>query len=145
MIRIAAVGDVHFDRSSRGRIRDHLQEMRQQADIFLIAGDLTQTGDPEEARVLAEDLSSSEIPVVVVLGNHDYHHGHEREIVRLLEQHGVTVLEGSSVRLRVGDTEIGIAGIKGFGGGFAGACATEFGEPEMKAFIHHTKVQANKL
>lgn len=145
MIRIAAVGDVHFDRSSRGAIGEYLNGIAEQSDALLIAGDLTQTGHVEEARVLAEDLSGSKVPVVVVLGNHDYHLGHEMEITKILEGVGVTVLEGNSVVIKVRDTELGVAGIKGFGGGFAGACATEFGEPEMKSFIRHTKVQAARL
>jgi Icc-related predicted phosphoesterase len=139
------VGDVHFDRSSRGAISDYLSDIAEQADVFLLAGDLTQTGHMDEAKVLAEDLAASRIPVVAVLGNHDYHLGHEQQITRLLEGAGVTVLEGNSIVLRIKEMELGVAGIKGFGGGFAGACATEFGEPEMKSFIRHTKTQAARL
>lgn len=145
MIRVAAVGDVHFDASSRGRIREYLPEVARQADLFLIAGDLTQTGDLEEARALADDLAGSPIPVAAVLGNHDYHSGQQLAIVELLEKSGVTVLDGTSVVFRVGEVEVGVAGIKGFGGGFAGACASEFGEVEMKDFIRYTKAEAARL
>jgi Icc-related predicted phosphoesterase len=145
VIRIAAVGDVHFDKSSRGSIRDHLSQIAEQADALLLAGDLTQTGHLEEARVLAEDLEGAGLPIVAVLGNHDYHLGQEEEIRKLLESVGVTVLEGESVVLKAGGVELGVAGVKGFGGGFAGACATEFGEPEMKNFIRYTKEQAGRL
>jgi Icc-related predicted phosphoesterase len=145
MIRIAAVGDVHYDRSSRGRIREHLPEIARRSDVFLLAGDLTQTGHIEEARVLAEDLEAADLPVVAVLGNHDYHLGQEGEMRALLESVGVIVLEGESVVLNVRERTLGIAGIKGFGGGFLGACASEFGEEEMKVFIRTTKVQAAHL
>jgi Icc-related predicted phosphoesterase len=145
VIRIAAVGDVHFGRNSRGWIGNYLEEITRQADLFLIAGDLTQTGHVDEARVLCEDLSASSIPVVTVLGNHDFHLGQQGEIVRMLEDAGVKVLDGAAVRIRVRETEVGVAGIKGFGGGFAGACASEFGEDEMKEFIRYTKDQARQL
>ena len=145
MIRVAAVGDIHFDRNSQGRMKAHLQQIASLADVLLLAGDLTQTGHIEEARVLAEDLRGSEIPVVAVLGNHDYHLDQEKEVSALLESVGVVVLDGTAVKVRVGDTEVGIAGIKGFGGGFPGATASEFGEPEMKEFVRHTKKQAQIL
>ncbi|MGZ3653230.1 MAG: metallophosphoesterase family protein [Bdellovibrionota bacterium] len=145
MIRVAAVGDVHFDRASAGRLKNHLRELGNQADLLLLAGDLTQTGDLEEARVLARDLEGCPVPVVAVLGNHDFQLGHDREVVSLLEQHGITVLEGEAVKFHVRDTVVGVAGVKGFGGGFPGACASEFGEPEMKDFIRTTKRQAAAL
>lgn len=145
MIRLAAVGDVHFDRGSAGRLKEFFPEISNQADLFLLAGDLTHTGHPEEARVLARDLADAPFPVVAVLGNHDYHLGEEGAITAMLEEVGVRVLEGGSAVYRLGEVEVGVAGIKGFGGGFAGACATEFGEPEMKSFIRHTKHQAQLL
>lgn len=80
-----------------------------------------------------------------MLGNHDYHLGHEVEVTALLAEAGVIVLEGAGRVLEVGGIRVGVAGIKGFGGGFAGACATEFGEPEMKAFVHHTRLAAARL
>lgn len=85
------------------------------------------------------------MPVLAVLGNHDYHLGQEAEVVQVMEAAGVTVLEGTGRVLVVGGTRVGVAGVKGFGGGFAGACATEFGEPQMKAFVHHTRVAAGAL
>ncbi len=145
MIRIAAVGDVHFDRQSRGRIRDHLEQISQEADIFLLAGDLTQTGHLEEMNVLAEDLAHAKLPVIAVLGNHDYHLDQEDRLTTLLESKGVTVLEGTTATVQVRDTLVGIAGIKGFGGGFPGACASEFGEIEMKSFVRHSRIQAQRL
>ena len=145
MIRVAAVGDVHFDRHSAGRLRRYLPHIQEQADLLLLAGDLTQTGDLEEATVLADDLAGAHIPVAAVLGNHDFHKGQDRELISVLEERGITVLEGESVKYRVRDSVVGVAGVIGFGGGFPGACASDFGEPEMKEFIRHTKAQAAAL
>jgi Icc-related predicted phosphoesterase len=143
--RIAAVGDVHAGRDSRGHIRPGLLEIARLADVLLLAGDLTQHGDLEEGKVLAAEVDGLPVPVISVLGNHDYHRGEEAEIRSALEAAGVRVLEGESVVLRAGPLRVGVAGVKGFGGGFAGACATEFGEPEMKAFVRTTKRVSQSL
>ncbi len=145
MIRVAAVGDVHYDHHPRESIRPHFEALSQRADLLLIAGDLTQSGSLAEAKALASDLSKIPIPVVAVLGNHDFHQNNEREIIQLLRDSGVSALEGESITLTINQKRIGITGLKGFGGGFFGACITEFGEPEMKAFAHHCRVQAEKL
>ncbi|MGZ3695123.1 MAG: metallophosphoesterase family protein [Bdellovibrionota bacterium] len=145
MIRLAAVGDVHFDESSAGRIANYADEISSLSDIFLLAGDLTQTGNPEEAKVLVADLKQIRVPVVAVLGNHDYHMGKEKEITAMLEAVGVSVLEGTSVEFEIAGSAVGVAGIKGFGGGYSGACASEFGELEMKEFIRYTKSGAKLL
>jgi Icc-related predicted phosphoesterase len=145
VIRVAAVGDVHYDRNSRNRLRAGFETLTGRADLLLIAGDLTQHGTVEEARALAEDLRGLAVPVLSVLGNHDYHSGQEKQITELLRDSGVTVLEGEGAELRIRDHSVGVMGLKGFGGGFAGACVTEFGEREMKAFAHHGRVQADLL
>lgn len=145
MIRIAAVGDIHFDRRSRGRLSRHFRQLENSADVLLIAGDLTQIGNQDEAEVLASDLAESPIPVVAVLGNHDYHLGQENEIISILQAAGAVILEKSSATLKVGAIEVGIVGLKGFGGGFLGACGSDFGEPEMRSFISHTKELARAL
>ncbi len=145
MIRLAAVGDVHVGADSAGLYRSHWLKVREQADVFLLAGDLTRHGEPEEAAVLAGELRDLGVPVVAVLGNHDYQSDRQDEITSLLEDAGVTVLEGGSTVVEVDGTRLGIAGSKGFGGGFVGACASDFGEPEMKAFVRHTKTIAETL
>lgn len=145
MIRIAAVGDVHFGPDSAGTLRPHLEQLRTEADLLVLAGDLTKIGHAHEAEVLARELEGAETPIVAVLGNHDYHQEQEREIARILTATGVQVLEGDATVVRVNGSRVGIAGLKGFGGGFAGACGTDFGEPEMKAFIRHTKEGADRL
>ncbi len=145
MIRVAAVGDVHYDRSTRKDMREHFLALRGRADILLVAGDLTQSGNPEEARALAFDLRDLSVPVVAVLGNHDYHQNREEEIREELASSGVISLEGECTELRIQGYSVGIVGIKGFGGGFFGACVPEFGEPEIKNFAHFGRIQADLL
>lgn len=145
MIRIAAVGDVHVGEDSDQRFEPWIERVCREADALLIAGDLTRSGATTEAARLAEELARIDIPVVTVLGNHDYQSEKQDEIVALLRDVGVHVLEGDRVVLRVGDAKLGIAGTKGFGGGFAGACGSDFGEPEMKTFIRLTKRLAGAL
>lgn len=145
LIRLAAVGDVHVGLDSAPQLREELRPLESEADLLIIAGDLTQHGQREEAQVLAAVLRDLKLPKIVVLGNHDYHHGEEVAIRRDLEDAGVIVLEGESTVLQIAGKRVGVAGTKGFGGGFAGACGSEFGEPEMKAFIRHTKDIAHKL
>ena len=145
MITVAAVGDVHFGIDSAGILRPHLEHLHERANLFLLAGDLTRCGGAQEAKVLAEELRDVNIPRVAVLGNHDYHADQQNEIRDLLEQAGVEVLEGESTIVEINGARVGIAGAKGFGGGFAGASGTDFGEPEMKIFIRHTKDVSEKL
>ena len=145
MIRLAAVGDVHFGDDSAGTLRPHLENLSERADALLLAGDVTRHGHADEAVVLADELSDLEVPIVAVLGNHDYHQNEEKAIRDVLEGVGIRVLEGENVTIEAADDSVGITGIKGFGGGFAGACGTEFGEPEMKAYIRHTRETAERL
>ena len=145
MIRIAAVADVHFGADSAGTMRPHLEHLPQRADVFLLGGDLTKTGRPEEAEVLARELEGLDVPIIAVLGNHDYHSNQEDEVRALLERAGVRVLEGETAAVEVDGSTVGIAGVKGFGGGFPGACGSDFGEPQMKAFMGHTKDVAARL
>jgi Icc-related predicted phosphoesterase len=145
MIRIAAVGDLHFGTDSAGTLRPRLQHLPEHADLFLLAGDLTRYGDPDEAAVLAEELKDVGVPTFAVLGNHDYHLDREKEVRDILERGGVRVLEGEGEVVQVDDQRVGVAGIKGFGGGFAGACGTEFGEREMKSFMAHTREISDRL
>jgi Icc-related predicted phosphoesterase len=145
VIRVAAVGDVHVGIDSAGRLAPRLAGLADHADVFLLAGDLTHRGRPEEAKVLAEELRGLRIPTIAVLGNHDYHSDEQDGVTEVLEQAGIRVLEGAAVVLEIGGRRVGIAGSKGFGGGFAGASASDFGEPEMKAFVGHTKALAGRL
>jgi Icc-related predicted phosphoesterase len=145
MIRIAAVGDVHVDADVLGRYRPALEQLPGVADALLIAGDLTRHGTVDEAKCMAEEFGGLGVPVVVVLGNHDHQGDRQDDVAGVLTDAGITVLEGSSVVLTVNGHRLGIAGAKGFGGGFAGACASKFGEREMKSFVGTTESIAERL
>ncbi|HEX9377656.1 MAG TPA: metallophosphoesterase [Actinomycetota bacterium] len=145
MIRVAAAADVHYGPDTEGVLRPHLERLPEVADVLLLAGDLTQHGLADEVRVLADELAPVEVPVIAVLGNHD-HHSDEQDLIRkLMEQAGVIMLEGESHVLDVDGRRLGVAGVKGFGGGFAGANATDFGEREMKEFVWASKASADRL
>jgi Icc-related predicted phosphoesterase len=145
MIRIAAVGDVHAGLDAPGFEGLRVDELERSADVLLIAGDLTQHGYHAEAARLAQELDGISVPIVAVLGNHDYHQGEEGAIRREMQMVGVRVLEGENVVLELPRGRLGIAGVKGFGGGFLGACASEFGEAEMKAFVAHSRRCSERL
>ena len=145
MIRLAAVGDLHVGEDSRGLWAPHLRNLAREADVLLLAGDLTRAGSVEEAAVLADELRAATLPTVAVLGNHDYHSHADAGVTERLRRIGVRVLEGTGTVIEAGGVRIGIAGTKGFGGGFAGACGSDFGEPEMKAFIRHTQKLSDQL
>jgi Icc-related predicted phosphoesterase len=145
VIRIAAVGDVHYDRNCRNRMRTYFESLSDKADLLFLAGDLTQSGALEEAEALADDLEAAEIPVVIVLGNHDFHQNKNVEMLNHFRSRGFTALEGQSARFDVRGRSVGVVGLKGFGGGFFGACVTDFGEPETKEFARFSKYQAEVL
>ncbi|HKA13848.1 MAG TPA: metallophosphoesterase [Myxococcota bacterium] len=145
MIRVAAVGDLHIGDDGSARWRDALKSVSDEADLLLLAGDLTRVGTVAEGLAVVTALELVSVPIVAVLGNHDYHDGCDAELRRILATRGARVLEGTTATLEVGGARIGIAGSKGFGGGFANACGSDFGEPEMKAFIRHTAGLAGRL
>lgn len=142
MIRVAAVADVHFGRDDAGRLRPQLADLADRADVLLLAGDLTRVGDPEEAAVLADELVDVDLPMIGVLGNHDLHLDHEDEVCKVLEEVGVRMLRGEKAVLDVGGTRVGVAGVKGYGIGFSGATASDFGEPITRAFYAHARDEA---
>ncbi|MDP9066735.1 MAG: metallophosphoesterase family protein [Actinomycetota bacterium] len=141
-VRLAAVADVHLGRESRGLLSRELIGIDERADILLVAGDVTRVGDPAEAEVFAEEVADVGLPVVAVLGNHDYHSDQQDLVAKHLEDGGVVVLEQDSILVEVDNGTVGIAGAKGFGGGFRDACGSDFGEPEMKAFVRHSEAIA---
>jgi Icc-related predicted phosphoesterase len=145
MIRIAAVGDVHVDKDVVGRYRPALDQLSDRADVLLIAGDLTRHGTVDEARCFAEEFGGLAVPVVVVLGNHDHQSDQQDRVAEVLTESGITVLEGEATVLELNGHRLGVAGVKGFGGGFAGACASNFGEREMKDFVRTTEVISQRL
>nr|WP_221473568.1 metallophosphoesterase [Planomonospora venezuelensis] len=143
-MRIAAVGDVHLGADVGGRYRSHLTGIEEKADVLLLAGDLTRHGTLEEGEVVVQEFRDLPIPVVAVLGNHDHHSDKPAEIAAMLRDAGIMVLHDDSVVIDINGTRLGVVGGKGFGGGFAGKCASEFGEPEIKAFVNHTKRIADR-
>lgn len=129
--RIAAVADIHVKGIDKGKWAPYFKEVSRRADVLLICGDLTDTGDEDEAKILAEDLKSCTIPVVCVLGNHDHEKGRHKLIRQILQNDHVHVLDGECFVIG----NIGFAGVKGFGGGFDHHLLSMFGEAAMKAFV----------
>ncbi|MFE0388757.1 metallophosphoesterase [Streptomyces bungoensis] len=145
MIRVAAVGDIHMGLDSQGALRPSFETLPQCADVLLLAGDLTRHGTTEEARVVAREIKDLAVPVVAVLGNHDHHDDRPEEVTTILRDAGAQVLEGQATVVTAGGARIGVAGTKGFGGGFVGRCAGEFGEPVMKEFVRYSRRCADGL
>jgi Icc-related predicted phosphoesterase len=139
--RIAAVGDIHVRENERGKWTEFFKEVSKRADVLLLCGDLTDTGDEVEAQVLAEELKSCSIPVVGVLGNHDFEKGRHKLIRQIVQNQNVHILDGESVV--IGD--VGFAGVKGFGGGFDKHMLSMFGEGAMKAFVQEAVDEALHL
>jgi Icc-related predicted phosphoesterase len=145
VIRVGALGDVHLDEALRGRLRPLLASVPEHADVLLLAGDLTRHGTRDEATVAAGEFADLGVPVIAVLGNHDYHSDQQDSVRGALEDAGLTVLEGEIAVVDIGGCRLGVAGAKGFGLGFAGRCGSEFGEPEMKAFARSGREAAEQL
>jgi Icc-related predicted phosphoesterase len=132
IVRIAAVGDFHCGEEDVGKFRDAFARANDEADVLLLAGDLTRRGTPAEFRVVAGELADVRIPILAVLGNHD-HESHEAEAgLAILRERGVHNLDGEPFEL---DGTIGFAGVKGFIGGFGRFTLTAFGEAETKAIV----------
>jgi Icc-related predicted phosphoesterase len=140
-VRVAALADLHCSRSSEGRLRPIFARVEESADLLLIAGDLTDYGLPEEAHILVRELASLRIPIAAVLGNHDFESGQESEVSRVLSDAGVLVLDGDT-RDVLG---IGLAGVKGFGGGFGRRTLAPWGEPMVKRFVNEAVEETLKL
>jgi Icc-related predicted phosphoesterase len=145
VVRVAAVGDVHIDHDVVGRYRPALEKLGDCADVLLLAGDLTRHGTAAEAECVAREFRDLAVPVIAVLGNHDYHCDEVPAVTTILRDAGLIVLECTGTVLSCAGLRVGVAGTKGFGGGFAGACGSEFGEPEMKAFTRHSRELAERF
>jgi Icc-related predicted phosphoesterase len=142
VVRLAAMGDVHCTRTSQGALQPLFQQINERADILLLCGDLTDYGLPEEAQVLAKELISGlKIPVVGVLGNHDFESGQAQEVQHILSDAGVRVLDGDGCEIH----GVGFAGAKGFAGGFGERALEPWGEESIKRFVHEAIDEALKL
>jgi len=140
-MRIAATADLHFSGQRQDILIEQLSHVRDEADIFVVAGDLTNFGQPEEMEPLLNALVRLRLPIVAVLGNHDYESGREAELMKMLSGAGIKVLDGSAYE-RDG---VGFAGTKGFVGGFGRGVLTAFGEREIKDFVRASIDEAVKL
>jgi Icc-related predicted phosphoesterase len=140
-LRIAATADLHFISPRYIAIQEQLAQVRDLADLLVLAGDLTNYGKPAEMEELLKSLGRSRIPIVAVLGNHDYESGSQAVLTRMLTDEGINVLDGTAYE-RDG---VGFAGTKGFPGGFGRGALTAFGEPEVKAFVQAAIDEATKL
>jgi hypothetical protein len=140
-VRIAAVADLHVKESGSPSYKDLFAEISGAADILVMAGDLTDLGKRREAELLAADLRACSIPVVAVLGNHDYECGHVDDVREVLKDCGVHLLEGQAVEIN----GIGFAGVKGFAGGFGRYMLGSFGEPAIKAMVAESVEETMRL
>jgi Icc-related predicted phosphoesterase len=143
IVRIAAISDLHYSRTSpQGTLQPLFSQIAEASDILLICGDLTDYGLPEEARALAREVTTAlKIPVVAVLGNHDFESGQQNEIRAILKDAGVVTLDGDTTEVH----GIGFAGIKGFCGGFGRRALGPWGEDIIKQFVHEAVAEALKL
>jgi Icc-related predicted phosphoesterase len=140
-MRIAALADLHFTPQNYDRIREQMGHVREEADVLVLAGDLTNYGKPQEMESLLNALMRIRIPTVAVLGNHDCESCQEVELMRLMAAEGIKILDGTAYE-RDG---VGFAGTKGFIGGFGRGVLTSFGEKEVKVFVQAAIDEALKL
>jgi Icc-related predicted phosphoesterase len=140
-IRVAAVGDLHCTKDSGGQFRELFRQAADSADVLVLCGDLTDYGLSEEAHVLADELSAARVPVIAVLGNHDYESGQPDEVCRILSGAGVRMLDGDACEVH----GVGFAGVKGFAGGFGRRSLGPWGENSIKQFVNEAIGEALKL
>jgi Icc-related predicted phosphoesterase len=141
-MRLAAVGDLHCTVNAQGTLQPLFAAMSAAADVLVLCGDLTDYGLPDEARVLVKELSAArQVPVIAVLGNHDYESNAADQVKTILTEGGVHVLDGSGCELH----GVGFAGAKGLGGGFGERALQPWGEEIMKRFVHETIDEALKF
>ncbi len=140
-VRIAAVGDLHYDASRGTSFRDVFAEVNKKADVLVLCGDLTTHGKPEQMAAFVQELAGVDIPIVSVLGNHDYEGGHHEEVSAIMEDRGIKVLDGKSVVI----DGVGFCGTKGFAGGFGRGALAPFGELLIKEFVQAALDEALKI
>jgi Icc-related predicted phosphoesterase len=145
VIRIAAAGDLHASEATRERVEHAFETVAAESDVVLLAGDLTTTGEPEQAQVVADACRDLDVPVFAVLGNHDYHAGRVDHVVAVLQESGVHVLDRSRRTCDVAGLELGVVGAKGFVGGFPGSVLPDFGEPLLRQLYAETTHEAESI
>ena len=141
-LRIAATADLHYGKHSRGTLHEAFAEVSNNADILLICGDLTDYGLPEEAEALVADLRAAvKVPMLAVLGNHDFESARAESICKILDDSGIHLLDGEATDV----AGVGFAGIAGFGGGFGRQMLNAWGEPLIKEFVQESIRHAVRL
>lgn len=140
-VRVAAIGDLHVGEGMDRPYRELFSRISQEADVLALCGDLTNFGKTPEAEILAEDLQACTIPIVGVLGNHDFECGQPHEVARILGDAGLKLLDGQAYEI----AGVGFAGCKGFVGGFGRGMLSAFGEPAIKAFVQASVEENLKL
>src|SRR6476660_8685080 len=140
-LRVAAIGDLHVMENNVAPYRELFAEISNEADVLVLCGDLTNFGKTSEAEILAEDIRSASVPVIGVLGNHDYECGQPEKVCEILRQAGMTVLDEQAVEI----DGVGFAGVKGFMGGYGRGELAPFGEPIAKAFVDEVMNESRKL
>jgi Icc-related predicted phosphoesterase len=145
MIRIAAAADIHASDVSADRVERAFADLEGEADAVLLAGDLTTSGEPEQAEVIAAACRRLDVPIFAVLGNHDHHAGRAGELAEVLEGAGVRLLDRECATCEVGDLELGVVGAKGFVGGFPGSALPDFGEPLLRGIYAETTAEAEAV
>jgi Icc-related predicted phosphoesterase len=144
-VRVAAAGDIHCNQQNRDAVATAFDAIDGTVDLILLAGDLTTHGEPEQAAVLADACRRLKTPVVAVLGNHDLHAGRREELVGVLTDAGIELLDRGHTTRGAAECQVGIAGVKGFVGGFRGLGLPDFGEPSLRDIYAETGAEADAL
>jgi Icc-related predicted phosphoesterase len=145
MIKIAAVGDLHTHETSYDFLKPGFRNIGKKADVLILAGDLTSKGRIKEARILVEELSEVKIPIVAVLGNHDFHNNNNNQISEVLLQNGIHILDGGCITLKINDKTVGFTGTKGFCGGYGHYSIPDFGEQSLRLLVEEIEHEALKI
>lgn len=144
-LRVAAAGDLHCDEHRAASLRASVADLRDKADLLLLAGDLTTLGEPEQVVPLAEACAALSVPTVAVLGNHDVHAERTQELAEILQANGVRLLERDTWVGEAGGTQVGVVGLKGFVGGYPGSHLPDFGEPLLRRVYAETTADVEAL
>jgi Icc-related predicted phosphoesterase len=144
-LRIAAAADLHCLPKTAAHTRKAFKQVAGQADLIVLAGDLTSHGQPNQAQVLADAVHDIDLPIVACMGNHDMHYERTDELIPIWEQAGITILEREHTICEVGGQRVGVVGLKGFVGGFADSSMADYGEPLMRELFAMTSVDVDDL
>jgi Icc-related predicted phosphoesterase len=145
VVKIAAAADIHASDVSADRVERAFADLQDEADVVLLAGDLTTSGEPEQAEVVAAACRHLDVPIFAVLGNHDHHAGRTEELGEVLTAAGIRLLDREYASCEIEGLEVGIVGTKGFVGGFPGSALPDFGEPLLRGVYAETSAEADAI